>query len=320
MTCRRASEAGIEPWQNVRVCKRFWRRPAKAGLRNPQPKLRRQNRRRSRPPSRKGRGRGQRRRRSGSAAELAQRRRRRPDAVVAGPTADAEGEAGCRPGGRSCHASPPQPAPPRPQRAGPAEPRPSKPPRRFRLPAAALRRRPATGPADDAPGEAGRGPGAVLRPHLPRAGAAKPARGQASRPLPAAKTGGRPRRSCRPLEKITDPRDLAEALRQTGAKKAKEVAAKAAERSPREAGGSPPRRQRRSHRPSCPNPRKAVAAAAAPAAARPVAAASWSAAWSPGSSSAGSRSPPGCAAFTGDVRPVHVPQRAGRAPQHDQGR
>jgi cytochrome b6-f complex iron-sulfur subunit len=54
--------------------------------------------------------------------------------------------------------------------------------------------------------------------------AAKPA---AAKPaaVPAAK--GTAARALPPLEKITDPRDLAEALRQTGAKKAKEIAAKA---------------------------------------------------------------------------------------------
>jgi cytochrome b6-f complex iron-sulfur subunit len=51
--------------------------------------------------------------------------------------------------------------------------------------------------------------------------AAKPAA------APAAKAAGAAR-VLPPLEKMTDPRDLAEALRQTGAKKAKEIAAKAA--------------------------------------------------------------------------------------------
>ena len=52
---------------------------------------------------------------------------------------------------------------------------------------------------------------------------------------PAAKKAARPR-ALPPLEKITDPRDLAEALRQAGAKKTKEVAAKAADASARQAG------------------------------------------------------------------------------------
>jgi cytochrome b6-f complex iron-sulfur subunit len=57
----------------------------------------------------------------------------------------------------------------------------------------------------------------------PAVGGAKPA---AAKPAaPAAKAAGATR-TLPPLEKITDPRDLAEALRQAGAKKAKELAAK----------------------------------------------------------------------------------------------
>jgi cytochrome b6-f complex iron-sulfur subunit len=60
--------------------------------------------------------------------------------------------------------------------------------------------------------------GAKLAAAKPAAGAA-PAKATAARTLP-------------PLEKMSDPRDLAEALRQTGAKKAKEVAAKTAAAAP----------------------------------------------------------------------------------------
>jgi len=65
------------------------------------------------------------------------------------------------------------------------------------------------------------------------AASAAPAAGPTAKPAapktaaaPAAKTAGATR-VLPPLEKITDPRDLAEALRQAGAKKTKEVAAKA---------------------------------------------------------------------------------------------
>src|SRR5271157_672114 len=67
---------------------------------------------------------------------------------------------------------------------------------------------------------------------------AAPAAGPAAQPAapktaaaPAAQTAGATR-VLPPLEKITDPRDLAEALRQAGAKKTKEVAAKAADAAP----------------------------------------------------------------------------------------
>jgi cytochrome b6-f complex iron-sulfur subunit len=62
------------------------------------------------------------------------------------------------------------------------------------------------------------------------AGSAAPAAGPAAKPA-AAKIAGAAR-VLPPLEKITDPRDLAEALRQTGARKAKELAAKAADAAP----------------------------------------------------------------------------------------
>ncbi len=61
------------------------------------------------------------------------------------------------------------------------------------------------------------------------AGPAKPVAPKAA--APAAKAAGAAR-VLPPLEKITDPRDLAEALRQAGAKKTKEVAAKVAAAAP----------------------------------------------------------------------------------------
>jgi len=70
------------------------------------------------------------------------------------------------------------------------------------------------------------------------AASAAPAAGPSPKPAaakttaaPAAKAAGATR-VLPPLEKITDPRDLAEALRQAGAKKAREVAAKAADAAP----------------------------------------------------------------------------------------
>lgn len=69
------------------------------------------------------------------------------------------------------------------------------------------------------------------------AASAAPAAGPTAKPAapkaaaPAAKTAGATR-VLPPLEKITDPRDLAEALRQAGAKKTKEVAARAADAAP----------------------------------------------------------------------------------------
>ena len=65
----------------------------------------------------------------------------------------------------------------------------------------------------------------------PSAGAAAQPAAPKTAAAPAAKKAG-DTRSLPPLEKITDPRDLAEALRQAGAKKTKEVAAKAADAAP----------------------------------------------------------------------------------------
>jgi cytochrome b6-f complex iron-sulfur subunit len=94
-------------------------------------------------------------------------------------------------------------------------------------------------------------PGAAPKPAAAKTAAAAPKAAGAARVLPA-------------LDKITDPRDLAEALRQAGAKKAKEAAAKAAEAAPRKAPtkSAPPKPQT-----VLPKPTKSVAGAAAPAAA-----------------------------------------------------
>lgn len=79
-----------------------------------------------------------------------------------------------------------------------------------------------------------------------RAGAAaapatgKPAAPAAGKAATAAAKPAGAARTLPPLEKITDPRDLAEALRQTGAKKAKEIAAKAATTKPAEPAKSAP--------------------------------------------------------------------------------
>jgi cytochrome b6-f complex iron-sulfur subunit len=74
-------------------------------------------------------------------------------------------------------------------------------------------------------GSAPAAPGAAAKP-----AAAKPAAGAGGAASKAAAA-----RTLPPLEKMTDPRDLAEALRQTGAKKTKEVAAKTAAAAPAKA-------------------------------------------------------------------------------------
>jgi cytochrome b6-f complex iron-sulfur subunit len=72
---------------------------------------------------------------------------------------------------------------------------------------------------------------AAARGAAPAGGA--PAKPAAAKPAAiAAAKGPAAARTLPPLEKITDPRDLAEALRQTGAKKAKEIAAQAAAAAP----------------------------------------------------------------------------------------
>jgi cytochrome b6-f complex iron-sulfur subunit len=73
----------------------------------------------------------------------------------------------------------------------------------------------------------------------PAGGAAKPAAAPKPSAAPAAKAAAP--RTLPPLEKITDPKDLAEALRQSGAKKAKESAAAAAAKSAEAAGATPAR-------------------------------------------------------------------------------
>ena len=76
--------------------------------------------------------------------------------------------------------------------------------------------------------------------NAPAASAAKPAAGKpagataASAPSKTAAT-----RTLPPLDKITDPKDLAEALRQSGAKRAKESAANAASKAAEAAGATP---------------------------------------------------------------------------------
>ena len=102
------------------------------------------------------------------------------------------------------------------------------------------------------------------------AASAAPAAGPTAKPTapktaaaPAAKTAGATR-VLPPLEKITDPRDLAEALRQAGAKKTKEVAAKAAAAAPaKPAGAAKPAAAKPQS--VLPKPAKNVAAAPAPA-------------------------------------------------------
>jgi len=78
--------------------------------------------------------------------------------------------------------------------------------------------------------------GAAAKPAGAGAVAAKPVAAKAAA-APAAKAGSG--RALPPLEKITDPKDLAEAARQAAAKKAKELAAKAAAAAPAPAKPAP---------------------------------------------------------------------------------
>ena len=110
---------------------------------------------------------------------------------------------------------------------------------------------------------AARGP--ITSAAAPAAGAAKPA---AAKPAAAAAAKAGAARELPPLEKITDPRDLAEALRQTGAKKAKESAAKAAEAAPAKPAAAAKTAAPAKPQTVLPKPSKAAAAAAAPAAAQ----------------------------------------------------
>ncbi|MGO9809281.1 MAG: ubiquinol-cytochrome c reductase iron-sulfur subunit [Isosphaeraceae bacterium] len=104
------------------------------------------------------------------------------------------------------------------------------------------------------------------------AASAAPAAGPTAKPAtpkaaaaPAAKTAGATR-VLPPLEKITDPRDLAEALRQAGAKRTKEAAAKAADAAPvKPAVAAKPAAAKPQS--VLPKPAKNVAAAPAPASA-----------------------------------------------------
>ncbi len=73
----------------------------------------------------------------------------------------------------------------------------------------------------------------------PAAAAGAPAKPAAAKPAAAAKAPAGAGRTLPPLEKITDPKDLAEAARQASAKKAKELAAKAAAAAPPKAPAKP---------------------------------------------------------------------------------
>ncbi len=121
-------------------------------------------------------------------------------------------------------AKPAAAAPPVTEEAG-AE-APAEAPRAVPAPAAPLGR-PMTLKEKLAAARSGGGGAAPAAGAKPAAGAAKPA----AKPAAAAGAKAAPR-ALPPLEKITDPKDLAEAARQTAAKKEKEVAAKLAEATP----------------------------------------------------------------------------------------
>ena len=194
------------------------------------------------------------------------------------------------------------------------------PPRKARQPPRRPRpfpRRPSPGPADDAARKAGRGTWSGTAPASLR-GAAKPA---AAKPAAAAAAKTAAARMLPPLDEITDPKDLAEAARQASAKKAKELAA-GGRRRPAKAAGQvwagqaqtvPPRPTRdlagEATAPSWTVNRRGFCMSALFV--------SWVVAWIIAA----------WVTFTGcgvdddpDVRAVHVPQRAGRAPEHHQGR
>ena len=211
-----------------------------------------------------------------------------------------EGEAGGR-AGRRCPAPAARPPPKADRRAA----RP--PPSRERAGRAAVaeagpRGRSAAPPRSPAPAPS-LGRPLTLKEKLAAArsggasAAAAPAAAKPAAAKPAAADRGQGRGGARtlpPLEKMTDPKDLAEALRQTGAKKAKEAAAAAAARTAEEEGATPARRRRGQGR----HPREGRQAADDPAQAvegrrrrrrrRPIAGRSCS---SPGSWSAGPSSP-----------------------------
>ena len=190
-------------------------------------------------------------------------RTQRPVAVPTGPTADAQGEARGRPGGRSGHDRAGA-GPSRGCGAGPGGNR-DRGGARLAVPEA----RPAAVPPPAKP----LGRPLTLQEKLAAArgaASAAPAAGPTAKPAapktaaaPAAKTAGAAR-VLPPLEKITDPRDLAEALRQAGAKKTKEAAAKAADAAPaKPAVAAKPAAAK--PQTVLPKPAKNVAAAPAPA-------------------------------------------------------
>src|SRR5262249_51448953 len=104
---------------------------------------------------------------------------------------------------------------------------------------------------------AGAGGGAAPAPAAAKPAAAKPA---AAKAAPAAA----PKRELPPLDKITDPRDLAEALRPTGAKKDQEIAAAA---KAKEAPAKPAKEKEKKPDSVLPRPAKGAAGATTPAAA-----------------------------------------------------
>ena len=91
------------------------------------------------------------------------------------------------------------------------------------------------------------------------AGAAKPAAAKPAAGAAAGKTAAA--RTLPPLEKMTDPRDLAEALRQTGAKKTKEVAAKSAVAAPAKPAPAPKKEAKPQTVPPKPSKKTALASA-----------------------------------------------------------
>jgi cytochrome b6-f complex iron-sulfur subunit len=108
---------------------------------------------------------------------------------------------------------------------------------------------------------AARGPGTAAA--ASAAGAAKPAAAKPAAAATAPKAGAA--RVLPPLEKMTDPRDLAEALRQTGAKKDKEIAAKTAAAAPAKPAAAAKAPAPAKPQTVLPKPSKAAATAAAPA-------------------------------------------------------
>jgi cytochrome b6-f complex iron-sulfur subunit len=96
----------------------------------------------------------------------------------------------------------------------------------------------------------------------PAAAGAAPAKPAAAKPAAAATAPGAAARTLPPLDKITDPKDLAEAARQAAAKKAKELAAKAAAEAPPKA---PPKLAPAKPQAAPPRPTPELAAATAAA-------------------------------------------------------